>query len=870
MSSTDGDYAEASCEACERDDALSSHEKPAGLEQIDYRIGTHGRFASRMRGWISRQVVPPNDATSSLRPLAALTTRATDDPALALIDTWACVLDVLTFYQERIANEGFLRTATERQSVQLLADAIGYQLAPGLAASTWLAFTLLDTEKAPREVELPSGLQVQSVPGPGDRPQTFETAEAILARPEWNAMRPVQREPSLVRAGIREVFLAGLSTRLPVGDKLLVIGDERLGRNGDVESDVWELRTVVTTALDKDQKMTRVLLERGFGWLSGDVYTVPLPARPRLFAFSRRAHVFGHSAPDPRMFSARMKRELADMLVDAQDDWKNFTVTEPPNTELVLRIDGSIQPIVHLVGEEKEILPGSLIVFQSTEFLAVYEVVVAQISSRADFGLTLTTTRLTLDTTHLLDKFEPRSVIVHCVSRELAPGTRPILDSLSGKELVIDQEVTPLEPGRTILVKGAPYGSAEDAEDQAELAVVSQATPEERYGALRTVLRLEARLAQSFDRTRSVVLGNLARATHGKTVANEVLGSGNGSKPFQTFTLRQQPVTHVASPSGGIESSLTVRVGGVAWTPEASPFGLGPDAEAYVARIDDAGKTTLSFGDGKNGTRLPTGRENVTASYRVGLGAEGLIDKDKLTVLKTRPQGVKSVTNPLASVGAEDPETLADARQNAPLTVLTLDRMVSLRDYGDFAGAYPGIGKAQAVRLWDGRRFWVHLTLATLQGAPLLASEALYQSLTSAIDAQRDPVQRVLVDTFDARSFKLRGTLHVDPAFVAADVIASVRAALVDEFSFTRRAFGQAVTGSEILRLVHRVPGVVAIDLNALWPAGAAEPDPSALSPASWRLPALGAAYGASGIQRAELLLLDEAEDAVDIEVATS
>ena len=46
----------------------------------------------------------------------------------------ACVADVLGFYQERIANEGYLRTATERRSVLELARTIGYELKPGVAA----------------------------------------------------------------------------------------------------------------------------------------------------------------------------------------------------------------------------------------------------------------------------------------------------------------------------------------------------------------------------------------------------------------------------------------------------------------------------------------------------------------------------------------------------------------------------------------------------------------------------------------------------------------------------------------------------------------------------------------------------------------
>ena len=46
--------------------------------------------------------------------LARLTTRESDDYAITLLELWAAVGDVLTFYQERIANESFLRTAVYR------------------------------------------------------------------------------------------------------------------------------------------------------------------------------------------------------------------------------------------------------------------------------------------------------------------------------------------------------------------------------------------------------------------------------------------------------------------------------------------------------------------------------------------------------------------------------------------------------------------------------------------------------------------------------------------------------------------------------------------------------------------------------------
>ena len=176
------------CGACSRDDALSLHENAAGLGQIEYRLGSHALFLRRMSGWLSRQAVPPNDPASRARPLAGLTTRATDDPAVALLDAWACALDVLTFYQERIANEGFLRTASERQSVLLLARAIGYQLGPGVAASAHLAFTLLDSDKAPREVTLPIGLQVLGKPF--GESTMFRIAHAYEQSTNWHKERP--------------------------------------------------------------------------------------------------------------------------------------------------------------------------------------------------------------------------------------------------------------------------------------------------------------------------------------------------------------------------------------------------------------------------------------------------------------------------------------------------------------------------------------------------------------------------------------------------------------------------------------------------------------------------------------------------------
>jgi len=151
------------CGCCEADQTeIALYNRP-GLPALAYRIGTHATFWRRMIGRLTTDTLP-DGVNVGLRPLAELTTRAIDDPSIALLDAAAVVADVLTFYQERIVNEGFLRTATERRSILELARAIGYELNPGVAASTFLAFTVETAPGSPETAVVTTGAKVQSIP----------------------------------------------------------------------------------------------------------------------------------------------------------------------------------------------------------------------------------------------------------------------------------------------------------------------------------------------------------------------------------------------------------------------------------------------------------------------------------------------------------------------------------------------------------------------------------------------------------------------------------------------------------------------------------------------------------------------------------
>ncbi|MGH9762812.1 MAG: putative baseplate assembly protein, partial [Blastocatellia bacterium] len=183
-----------------------------GLSAIAYRAGAYSDFRESMLAQLSDG--------GQLAPLLGLKTRDDGDFSVALLDSWAVVSDVLTFYQERIANESYLRTATQPQSVVELARALGYELNPGVAASTYLAFTVETAVGAPSETTVPAGTPVQSIPGPGEKPQTFETSQDLDAKAELNALQPRQTEPRIDAA---KLYLSGIVANLKPGDPLFFV-----------------------------------------------------------------------------------------------------------------------------------------------------------------------------------------------------------------------------------------------------------------------------------------------------------------------------------------------------------------------------------------------------------------------------------------------------------------------------------------------------------------------------------------------------------------------------------------------------------------------------------------------------------------------
>ncbi|MDX6694824.1 MAG: hypothetical protein QOF02_2427 [Blastocatellia bacterium] len=901
-----------------------SGETPAGVENrpglsaIAYRVGTQATFKETMLARLSG---------SGQAALRGLGTRTNDDFTIALVDAWAVVADVLTFYQERIANESYLRTATERLSVLELANLIGYKLRPGVAASAYLAFNIEDAPGAfgqaisfgasaqiivepPPPVIIDVGTKVQSVPGPGEKAQIFETTEKIEAFARWNAIAPRLTQPQTLDVNMGSVMLQGTATNLKKGDTLLVIESAASLRP----------KTILQVTADDDANLTRVDFDAPA--LSPPVYRRPtnlpkgsvteFPTKVELneaavqkiiarswsaedlsalikiqnwssdalalnlaeqtsrrslapgsgvFTFRQRAAIFGYNAPvwDSLPASMRFSQLVADYDTTSHYDlkrvvaayptsWENRTLEQDANAsgnQRTVDLDATYQGIA-----KESWLLLSTAMPQGGAFLMPFKIKSQRDTARSGYSLSAKVTRLSVESPQQFSSdFKIRTTTALVQSEPLTLADVPILELSERNDgardsLTLDRAYLGLKKGQKVILTG------ERADLRGEIVSETRELKEVLLEGGFTVLVFDKSLAYNFVRSTLQINANVAAATHGESVA-EVLGSGDGSKAFQSFTLRQPPLTYVsANTPSGAESTLEIRVDDLLWHEVPTFYGRGPDERIYVTRNDDDGTTTVMFGDGLTGARLPTGQENVRAKYRRGIGAEGLVKAHQLSQLMTRPLGVRGASNPLAAVGAADPENLKDARRNAPLTVLTLDRVVSLADYENFARSFSGIEKALATWVLTNEQRVIHLTIAGANGASVEPDSKLYKNLLKSLRQFGDALVPLTIESYEPRLFRLSAALKIDPDFLPEKVLAEVETTLRAQFSFEARDFIQHVNLSEVIAIMQRVAGVVAVNVKEFYGAE----DAPARKP---RLEAKAPRAGGDSVFPAQILTLD-------------
>lgn len=875
-----------------------------GLSAIAYRIGVHSQFKASM--------------LAELSALSTLKARVDDDFSIACLDAWATVADVLTFYQERIANESYLRTATEHRSLAGMARLIGYDPRPGVAAVNFLVFTLQSAPGAPTLAAKPSaigiGTKVQSVPGPGEQPQTFETVEAIEGRVEWNAIQPRLTQAQLPDAATSSVMLTGTAINVRPGDSVLIVA-------GSGASQTTVVRRVANRVTDTGASTTRFdfatdaappvtlepppapapigLLPSGpitrdtiaailsTTWRQVDLLAVAtaqnwsvdeLEANIKaqagqpsvspgagVFALRQRANIFGSAAPKWDSLPGSLRNGDHVPQFDAQ----GHLLLDPPNNPQGVPVYKLVPPVypdswegttlagdiggpssqVDLDAPYPAMVPGSWLVLESAAATAhAYNIVDNQVVYRTDFSISGKVSRLTLASSDGFDQFTLRETTAKGQSMALELSDVPITDPVQGTTVVLDGPYLGLRAGQHVCLMGTR--SDLDGVAASELATIADVLLVSGF----TTIIFEEALTYSYVRDSVAINANVALASHGETV-QEVLGDGNGGQDYQSFTLRQSPLTYIAAPtSSGAASTLQVRVNNLLWQEVPALYGTKPTDRVFVTRRSSEGKTTVEFGNGINGAHLPTGQQNVAATYRKGSGAAGNLQAGQLSLLMTRPLGVKTAINPLAPTGGVDPEPSDAIALNAPLAVRALDRIVSLQDYEDFARAFAGVSKALATFTWNDHAQGVVLTVAGPGGGEVTPDSATYSNLLLAMQQASHAFVPIRVQSYRKAFFRIAATITVDPTYQMDEVLNGVEQQLRSQFSFDARAFGQGVALSEVMAVAQSVPGVVAVDIRQLIRTDGVGGD-GRLSP----LPAAFPQPVATETAGAELLSLDPA-----------
>jgi hypothetical protein len=845
----------------------ASIENRGGLSAVVYRTGTQATFKATMLAALSSAALPE---------LSELTTRDDDDFSIALIDAWASVLDVLTFYSERDANEHYLLTATERRSLKWMAELIGYRPRPGLAAEAWLAFTVEEAEGAPQVTTVNVGTQVQSIPKPDELPQVFEIMADQEVRARWNAMTPRRFYPQVVDTDMSQVLLEGNFASLRPGSHMLVVDDDdnrafktvaRVRFEGAKNQTLVEfsgagsgltpsVTAVSSTTLDYSATAPVYDVGQVFGgnevsWgashayytynafpitqvvsiFQGEIIAQEEPPDTEiapdkgLFVLKGRAAVFGHNAPDYAMLPIP-DGVNGDKIAAYGKDWTDRTLF------CDTFIDGDFNDCcdsgrdqtnqIFLDQIYSDVLPGSWIVVVGAggEPKALRVASTSEIS-RAQFTINSKVTKVNLsDMLGSVTDIAVRDATVHCASEPVPLALVEDTSLIKDNEIILSDYYPELTPGMQVIVSGeVPALGNLLVHERVEVA-------EALTVDLRTKLVFKQALQNDYTRSTVAVNANVVRATHGET-HSVVLGNGQSDQAFQTVPTLHKPLTYLADPSSddGAASTLEVRVDQVRWAEEPSFFEQAADARVYVTRRNEEDLAHVIFGDGEHGRRPATGQENISAVYRSGLGLAGNLDEDQLALLLQKPHGVRSVTNPLPAQGGADPDGAEEIRRNATLGMRTLGRIVSLQDYQDYARSYNGIGKAHAAWAWAGESQGIFVTVGGQTEEPL--SDETLKNLLQSLRRFGDPLLPLTVRNYAPRHFQIAAKVFYHADYLAEVVESAVRETLHRAYSYDQRDFGRNVTIDEVVALIQAVTGVVAVDLDALHLINeSAEPNP--------------------------------------------
>jgi hypothetical protein len=769
---------------------------PPGLPAIAYRVGDYLAFRDRL-------LRPAAGETQ----LTAWQPGAQGDLAVQLAEWWAYLADILTFYNERFANEAYLGTAMQSESVNHLVQLLGYRPRPALGAKVTLAGLLASGARVP--VALPQGMQVQSKPGPGAAPQVFELdAPSQLQSPDIISAQVVPQNQFLLADAAapttaNTLWLAGTVGGVKAGDRLLLINASATAAAPSVADYAW---ISVTAVRNTTGPLGDPVTALGFAPIASTLAANAQAADYVLLRSGQASPLWGFPTSTASLTVSELVIEHAAKL-------------SIPNLQI------RTVATVNLAGLARSLTPGALFLLDAAQGSGLTPVPAivgsyaeqfwyANCGAAADasvppasntpppIGIPISTLTTGGVPEAWANKASAPSITVrYAFTRvgDLAPVLRASDVAYPGGGMLL----APANAGQsfpdaetTVLVEdGGGDGSLAFITPTAAGTALTLSPPQ-------PALSLTSPIDVMFD---------LLPFSRGKTVPSEVLGSGNPVVTAQDFTIKNAPVTYFADPASvsgdGFSSTVQVTVNNVLWHEVQSFYGQPPNAQVFVLREDDGGQTHVTFGDGVNGALPPSGTNNIVATYRYGGGAAAPA-VETLTVIQSPQPGLKALRNPLPPTGGADPDDPARLATLAPQSVLTFGRAVAKDDYVAIA-LTAGADQAAAAYVFDPVAQRPKVTLWVAGDANAVASAK------QAVLAAAMPGQGLDVETATPVAMSLSLTFLCDAALDAPAIKTALSVALTDPDAglFGARAIGigQVIYDSQIEAACLKVAGVQAV-----------------------------------------------------------
>lgn len=631
-------------------------EIPAGMSTIPRQIATFPEFRKAMMADI-RQHYPLNHWNA----------READDLGIMLLEMWAYICDSLTFYDEVIAHESYLRTARLRTSLRKLIGLLGYLPRPAVAATVQLA-AMADGRQP---ITLPKGTAFRSGGFDEEAPQIFELDADTAIHPFTNQWDLHYIYPKTVDASRTRHLLVTPEAEIE-RDTLLMVHH----KTNDSNNRALAVDTVETFSGVDGKIYTEVGFTSNINLSSSvrvkDLELLTPTQSTHLWTTTDVGNSVQRGSTNLRLILGQIIREIKSsqyVLVG----WKKKLYWAKVKAVGTIQRD-AVEPSTMNINGNTFDIPGSQVSVTEVTF-----------DNGADGGALKSA----------LSGVEVGEITVHYAMQFAGKVVREAKEELHSTDSLhftteINRPLENHEPKSYLL------------QDVNTLGVSIGGELDKRKNGI-TPSDLSKWQNPLFAPVKA--FGNVVSASRGESVFNEVLGNGDASLAHQTFKLKKKPLTYLLSASAdndqGVINTLEVYVDNIRWAEVPNFYLSQPEDQVYVVRQDDDEESYVIFGDGKRGQRLPSGMSNVVAHYRFGAG-EAAPPSGSISQIAKPVQGLQSVANPVAASGGADAEPSSEMRENAPDSALILGRAVSIHDMEAVALAIPGVRVVQAQWRWEG------------------------------------------------------------------------------------------------------------------------------------------------------------------------